>query len=376
MPMISVIICTHDPRDDYLDRVLAALRGQTLPQSQWELLLVDNASAQPLAEKWDLFWHLASRHIREDQLGLAPARLRGIEEAKGELLVFVDDDNVLAPSYLAEALRIGQEWPPLGVWGGSIIPEFEIEPPSHLQKFLRAISMVEVESPRWANVACPGVEICGAGMCLRADVAAAYRRFYNVSNIRLTDRLGEDLTSGGDTEICRVAASLGRGFGMFPDLELTHLIPRQRLTDEYLIRLTEGIQISLHVLNFKWHGVVPRPPFSVVELLRFIKHVTLRRRIDRRMFLARCRAMRRARTIIREASNTTQPALMFAFKGSDAINCVRRGGRGRLGVRTAGDRTRRRRLNKLSCAGWLPHDRGFVSGLPHSRDERRFGTGS
>ena len=37
-------------------------------------------------------------------------------------------------------------------------------------------------------------------------------------------------------------------------------------------------------------------------------------------------------------------------------------------VRRAGDRTRRRRLNKLSCAGWIPHDRGFVSGLPHSRE--------
>src|SRR5271168_2324760 len=36
-------------------------------------------------------------------------------------------------------------------------------------------------------------------------------------------------------------------------------------------------------------------------------------------------------------------------------------------MRKAGDRTRRRRLNKLSCAGWLPHDRGFVSGLPRSK---------
>jgi hypothetical protein len=41
--------------------------------------------------------------------------------------------------------------------------------------------------------------------------------------------------------------------------------------------------------------------------------------------------------------------------------------------RTAGDRTRRRRLNKLSCADWLPHDRGFVWGLPRSKDERRSG---
>ena len=30
-------------------------------------------------------------------------------------------------------------------------------------------------------------------------------------------------------------------------------------------------------------------------------------------------------------------------------------------------------VNKLSCAGWLPHDRGFVSGLPRSKDERRSG---
>ena len=33
----------------------------------------------------------------------------------------------------------------------------------------------------------------------------------------------------------------------------------------------------------------------------------------------------------------------------------------------AGGGLSRRRLNKLSCAGWLPHDRGFVSGLPRSK---------
>src|SRR4051794_29614266 len=51
----------------------------------------------------------------------------------------------------------------------------------------------------------------------------------------------------------------------------------------------------------------------------------------------------------------------------------RRMGAGRRWVRRPGDRTRRRRLNKLSCAGWVPHDRGFVLGLPHSKDERRSG---
>jgi len=68
-----------------------------------------------------------------------------------------------------------------------------------------------------------------------------------------------------------------------------------------------------------------------------------------------------------------QPALMFAFKGSDAIIYFRCSGRVGSEVRTAGDRIRRRRLNKLSCAGWLPHDRGFVSGLPRSSREHRSG---
>ena len=45
---ISVIICTRKPREDYLRRVLAALRTQSLPQNQWELLLVSVAADGPL----------------------------------------------------------------------------------------------------------------------------------------------------------------------------------------------------------------------------------------------------------------------------------------------------------------------------------------
>ena len=104
---ISVILCTHNPRKDYLRRVLAGLRAQTLPLHQWELLLVDNASAASLAGRFDLSWHPNARHVREEELGLTPARLRGIREASGAILVFVDDDTVLAPDYLEQALTVG-----------------------------------------------------------------------------------------------------------------------------------------------------------------------------------------------------------------------------------------------------------------------------
>ena len=54
MQPISVIICSLNPRSDYLRRVLDSLQGQTLPASKWELLLVDNGSDYPLADSWDL----------------------------------------------------------------------------------------------------------------------------------------------------------------------------------------------------------------------------------------------------------------------------------------------------------------------------------
>src|SRR4051812_93219 len=98
--MISVVLCTHNPRPDFLARTLGSLRAQNLALSQWELVIVDNHSANPLSSLVDLSWHPNGRIIREDELGLTPARLRGIAETHGEILVFVDDDNVLQSDYL------------------------------------------------------------------------------------------------------------------------------------------------------------------------------------------------------------------------------------------------------------------------------------
>src|SRR3954468_24414259 len=131
----SVIICSHNPRSDYFARVLDRLRNQTLPLHKWELLIIDNASPVSLVTRWDISWHPTGRHVLERELGLTPARRRGIQEASADLIIFVDDDNVLDETYLAEAIKIKQEWPSLGVWGsGFIRGDFEAELPESLRK--------------------------------------------------------------------------------------------------------------------------------------------------------------------------------------------------------------------------------------------------
>ncbi len=74
-PDVSVILCTHNPRDDYLDRVLIGLRGQTLSFQHWELLLIDNASNEPLADRFDIGWYPNGRHVRENELGAIRQRI-------------------------------------------------------------------------------------------------------------------------------------------------------------------------------------------------------------------------------------------------------------------------------------------------------------
>ena len=172
---VSVIICSHNPRAAYLARTLHSLRAQTLDASQWELLLIDNRSSSPLSDAWTLDWHPNARHVREPQLGLTPARVRGIIESRGELLVFVDDDNVLAPDYLQSARAIAERCPDLGAFGaGALEPEFEVTPPAQLHPWLsrlalRTVSAVERGHSWAAKSSIPW----GAGLCVTRSIAAA-----------------------------------------------------------------------------------------------------------------------------------------------------------------------------------------------------------
>src|SRR6516164_3769231 len=163
----SVILCTHNPRPEYLGRVLASLRGQTLPAKEWELLLIDNASTRPLAQTVDISWHSRGKHIWEVELGLTAARLRGIQEASGELLVFVDDDNLLAPDYLAQARAISARCPDLGAFGAGILePEFEVQPRLKLRPRLGLLALRHEPSALSSrNSADTHCRPFGAGLC-------------------------------------------------------------------------------------------------------------------------------------------------------------------------------------------------------------------
>ena len=91
---LSLIICSHNPREDYLNRTINSLQEQSIELNSWELLLIDNKSTDHLQDLFDLSWHPSSRTIREENIGLTNARIRGINESNSDLIIFIDDDNV------------------------------------------------------------------------------------------------------------------------------------------------------------------------------------------------------------------------------------------------------------------------------------------
>jgi len=297
---VAVIICTHNPHPGNLRRTLEALRAQTLSIERWELVVIDNGSSRAVADDFDISWHPRGRHITEPELGLSSARQRGIVETSARLLVFVDDDNVLASDYLSQALRIESEGAFLGAWGsGAISLVFETEPAEHARSLLPWLGHRQTDRALWANVTtCSDATPIGAGLCLRRQVAVAYVDHCKTASIQISGRKGKSLGAHEDFEICYLACQAGFGMGIFPELKIQHLIVSSRVTDAHFLKLVESVNLSNLVLAYKWYGTVPKSIFSPRGLCRLALNLAARRGFDRRIYLAELRANLAARRLL------------------------------------------------------------------------------
>jgi GT2 family glycosyltransferase len=99
-----VVLATFN-RPANAERLLQQLAVQTLPPDQYEVVIVDDGSPQPVSE-WlpRLEMPCRVKTSRQANAGAAAARHRGVLEARGEILVVTDDDMQVPAEFLAAHL--------------------------------------------------------------------------------------------------------------------------------------------------------------------------------------------------------------------------------------------------------------------------------
>ena len=229
--LASVIMCTYN-RDKYIYNVLKSIADNKISVDQYEIVLVNNNSNDNTEAECNRFTtdypDVKFRYFIERNQGLSYARNRGIQEANGDLLVYVDDDALINDEYLQTYIKFFEEHPEIDAAGGPIIPKYETEEPSWMSGKLYVGDKVR----EFPSHSFPG----GGNAAYRKSVFDKVGLF----NVEL-GRKGNSLIGAEEKDIFDKMTTLGMRFFYLPTAILYHLIPEKKLTKEYFDNLTYSI---------------------------------------------------------------------------------------------------------------------------------------
>ena len=240
--MISVIICTYN-RDKYIYNVLQSVAENDYPHGEYEIVVVnnnctDNTEAECIRFSND-YPQLAFKVVPEPNQGLSHARNCGIRTAKGDIIVYVDDDALVNKEYLQTYADFFATHPDIDAAGGPIIPKYETEEPSWMSHYTRILLTGYKYNgdnvKEFATNDYPG----GGNAAYRASVFEKVGLF----NVEL-GRKGDNLAASEEKDIFDKMRALGMRIYYLPTAILYHLIPEHKLTKDYFNRVSYGIGVS------------------------------------------------------------------------------------------------------------------------------------
>lgn len=234
MTDISIIIPTLN-RDDILGEALEAIAAVVGPGDPVEIMVVDNGStdrtAAVCATARERHPRLDWRYIYDDMPGLLTGRHRGADEAKGEVLAYLDDDAIVAASWL-EALREGFRDPELALMGGPSRPRYEAEPPDWLATFWwdreegRSCGPLSLSDLGQKIRPIDPCMVWGLNFIIRKSVLRQCGGFHPDCIPSALQRYQGD----GETGLGMTIKARGLPTLYHPELAVTHVIPGSRMT--------------------------------------------------------------------------------------------------------------------------------------------------
>jgi glucosyl-dolichyl phosphate glucuronosyltransferase len=227
---------THN-RSELLRTTLASIAALQLPAAlEAECVVVDNRSTDDTSAVVTEFANrgaLPTRYVYEDGAGSSHARNRAVEEARGDFILFIDDDAVAEPDWATEMLA-EIERRQLDVACGMVLPKWGQEPPRWLGPSLY-VRLAVHDAAKLAVV--PRVEYETIHNYFSANVGFRRQTFARFGYFRQDlGVIGSNPMSGEDTELFARITSSGGAVGFAPLARVHHMIPRERMRRSYLRR--------------------------------------------------------------------------------------------------------------------------------------------
>ncbi len=263
----SIVICTYNGEKTLgrvLDSILNLEQSDKLLQ---EVIVVDNASTDS-TKSIILKYAQKNNKIKyqyEGVPGLSNARRHAVC-ASAPWVIYVDDDNLLDSMWLIEAKKTVENNPKAGVINGSVIAV-----PSEPLTLDEEIRLKAV----YHHLACTHLydltdntptnrEPMGAGLCI---ITSALKTVADNGWLSLSGRTGSNLASGEDTELCNKVLQQGYQYICNYNMKIKHLIPKDRLSKEYITKLLTGLTQSRYILISNY------PHYIFARTARLIKHI-------------------------------------------------------------------------------------------------------
>jgi GT2 family glycosyltransferase len=245
---VSVLICTWN-RAALLDQTLSTLAALRIePGVDWEVLVVNNCCTDDTDRV--LARHakqLPLRRLYEAQAGKSYAANLAVEESRGDLLLWTDDDVLVDPDWMASYLRVAEKHPEATFFGGTVEPLFAAAPPAWLVRTMPVVNGVYAlidPRPDGLPIGRRDVPPVGANMAMR-------RRAFD--ELRFDTMLGPSLSTricGEETKLIHELMDTGHSGVWVGSARVRHYTPATRMTKQYIWDYWVGMGRTDARLNF------------------------------------------------------------------------------------------------------------------------------
>src|SRR3989339_1656135 len=221
---ITVVICTYN-RANLLKISLQSLVEQTLDQSNFDVLVIDNNSNDITKEVVNMFKSLLPlKYVFEPTQGLSHARNRAIKEVKSEYIAYIDDDSKGKKNWLMTASKIIDDKNP-DIFGGPYYPYYINKKKWFLDKYeIREASKNDKFLDKYEFLS-------GSNIFFKKDIFEKIGIF----DVNLGMK-GNNIGLGEETQLQVIANKLGINRYYCSDLIIYNLVPDFKMDLKYVSR--------------------------------------------------------------------------------------------------------------------------------------------